>query len=119
MKKIIITIMIMLFSIAAFCQLNEAGRAKVKDYAKSKWGTDYEMVQYEYNVQLEACAEFFKLYDKFGCGFYSGKEEKISDECMILIEAFAKWTDENSAWVEWDMVVYEVKKQLESYNNLK
>ena len=118
MKKIILSLIIMLISSAVFCQLNDGGKAKCKAYAKQKWGMDYEMIQYEYNRQVEAGNEFFVLYNKYGCGTYE-KEEDISEECMILITAFAEWSDEGTGYVQWDMVLYETKKQMEAYNNLK
>lgn len=118
MKKTILSIMLILSSLILSAQLNDVSKQKCKSYAYNKWGTDYEMVQYEYNKQVEAGDEFFVYYSIYNCG--AAKEEKdVSDECMILIEAFAKWSNERTGYVEWDMVVYEVKKQLESYNNLK
>lgn len=118
MKKVILLLVMLLVSLLAFPQLNDGSKAKCKAYAKDKWGTDYSMVEYEYNRQVQAGEEFFVYYNIYNCGA-AGEEKDISEECMILIEAFAKWSDEGTGYVEWDMVLYEVKKQLEAYNNLK
>lgn len=118
MKKIILLLGILLLSLTAFSQLNNEAKAKCKSYAKQKWGTDYSMVEYEYNRQVQAGDEFFVYYGIYNCGA-AGEEKDISEECMILIEAFAKWSDEGTGYVEWDMVLYETKKQLDAYNNLK
>jgi hypothetical protein len=118
MKKTILLLGILLLSLTAFSQLNNEAKYKCKSYAKEKWGTDYSMVEYEYNKQIEAGDEFFVYYGIYNCG-QGGEEKDFSEECMILIQAFAKWSDEGTGFVQWDMVVYEVKKQLEAYNNLK
>ena len=108
----------MLISSVCFCQLNDNAKAKCKSYAKEKWGTDYVMAQYEYNKQVEAGNEFFVLYGKYDCGSYTN-EQDIPEECMIIVEAFAEWSDEDTGYVQWDRVLYQTKKQMEAYNNLK
>jgi len=118
MKKIILLILLLVSNLLIFAQLNDDGKAKIKANAKNKWGTDWEMVQYEYNKQIEAGNEFLELYNKYDC-HKNSETKNVSDECMILVQAFAKWSDEGTGWVEWDMVLYETKEQLEAYQNMK
>jgi len=117
MKKVILLLVMLLVSLLAFPQLNDGAKAKCKAYAKDKWGTNYSMVQYEYNKQVEAGNEFMIGYVRLGC--FDKEPKDFSDECTIYLDAYAKWSDEYTGWVQWDMVLYEAKKQLEAYQNLK
>lgn len=120
MKKIVLFLFFLLCNLTLFAQmqLNDVAKSKIKANAKNKWGSDWEMVKYEYDKQVEAGNEFFEIYNKYGCDINS-ETKNISDECLILIQAFAKWSDEGTGWVEWDMVLYETKEQLEAYQKMK
>ena len=65
----------------------------LKENASSKWGTDYEMVQYEYNNQVQA-------YD------WVISQTKYSD---IMAKAKAKWG------YDYEMVKYEYNNQAAAY----
>ncbi|MCK4744673.1 hypothetical protein KAS41_01280 [Candidatus Parcubacteria bacterium] len=68
----------------------------LKANASSKWGTNYEMVQYEYNNQAGAYEWIMSQTE------YSN----------IMTSAKQKWGD------DYEMVKYEYNNQVEAYNNL-
>lgn len=65
----------------------------LKERASSKWGTDYKMVQYEYNNQVEA-------YD------WVVSQTKYPE---IVTKAKSKWGN------DYQMVKYEYNNQVEAY----
>ena len=114
MKKLILFVVMALICATSFGQLNDKAKADIKEYAKDRWGTDYSMVKYEIDKQTQAGDEFMLMYKENNC-FDKGD----SDICIIFIEAYAKWSDENTGWVQWDMVLYELKKQLDAYYKVR
>lgn len=74
----------------------------IKFYSMNKWGEKHDMVLYEINKQCNALAEIlFVIID----------EPNYDKD--ILIKATGKW---GLYEPQWDMVVYEYKKQLKAKN---
>jgi len=71
----------------------ESTLAILKENASSKWGNDYQMVQYEYNNQVQA-------YD------WVVAQTKYPD---IMTKAKTKWSN------DYQMVKYEYNNQVEAY----
>jgi hypothetical protein len=118
MKKILLTltILIMTMALSALDLNGEAQSLKevnpyvytaIKTRAANEWGNDHEMVVYEINQQSKALFEADGIL-------------KIDQD--ISAEALVTWSDElfedgkplYEMSIDWVMVVYEIKKQLES-----
>lgn len=115
MKKTILVIGLVLLSCTAFSQLSEWGISKCKAYARNKWGKDHTMVQCEFNLQVIAGEEFTETFDKMGC--VNEKPTTLSDECLIFLQAYAEWSDEETGWVQWDKALLQAKKQVKEYKS--
>ena len=118
--KNILTTLLLIISFTASAQLNEtAKRVKsnlpidyelLKKYAENKWNDDYEMIVYTINNQAEAMLEMVEL-----------KRESDYDE-GLMVAAFLKWKDksieiEGEYFVDYEMLVYTYKNQLEAKNS--
>jgi len=82
----------------------------LKKYAENKWNDDYEMIVYTINNQAEAMLEMVEL-----------KRESDYDE-GLMVAAFLKWKDksieiEGEYFVDYEMLVYTYKNQLEAKNS--
>ena len=106
----------------------------LKANASTKWGTDYEMVQYEYNNQVEAYnwvvaqTKYPDIMTK-AKGKWGNDYEMVKYEYENQVEAYewvkAQTTYPNimaSAKQKWnddyEMVKYEYNNQVEAYKNL-
>ena len=103
---------LLLFSLLGFSQDQE-----IKDYAISKWSTDYSMVKYEIEKQTKAKNDFLDYYKQYICSSETNKTFAI--ECEILLNSYVKWKVKDTKQVDWSMVLYETEKQLEAYKNIK
>lgn len=81
----------------------------IKEFALSKWDEDHSMILYEINKQSDA---FIKVFE------YAG------DNKRIFVNAVEKWgenvTPDNmlrNSTVDWNMVLYEMNKQIEAKNS--
>lgn len=135
MKKIIIFITLIAFSVISYSQELESNALMIKEkyntlyektikkYALLKWKDDFNMVVYEINKQSDALVN---IVDKF--------ESKYTN---ILFKAVIKWSHEGKkeynekVWdnfkylgissmleleVDWNMVQYEYEKQVKAAN---
>ncbi|MCK5459803.1 hypothetical protein KAI52_01680 [Candidatus Parcubacteria bacterium] len=106
----------------------------LKANASSKWGTDYEMVQYEYNNQVQvydwvvaqtrypdimakAKTKWNNDFEmvKYEYNNQAGAYEWIISQTEypnIMTNAKQKWGD------DYEMIKYEYNNQVEAYNNL-
>ena len=115
MKKLTLTLVIMLFSMITFGQTK--ANVDIKTAALAKWGSDYEMIKYEIDQQTTAFNDFNELMKTYGCNDQHDPAT-MSEECKICFTAFGKWTKSDTN-TDWTMVLYEAKNQLEAYNSLK
>jgi len=121
MKKKIMFFVMMLVTAGLFSlSLNESAESlksghidiydAIKTRAIREWDDDHTMVVYEINKQSEALYEAAAL---------------LSDYNVITSSALHKWSDvaltsESNVFIEsvdWVMVVYEAKKQIEAKQN--
>jgi len=118
MKKLFFVAVLFIICLSSYSQSKTDSLIKV--CAKEKWGSDYDMVKYEMDNQKEAYIEFFSIYNSFECSSEENQNfETVSEECEICVNAFSKWKDEISGCIDWEMVVYETKKQIDAYNYIK
>ena len=118
--KNILTTLLLLMSFTAIAQLNSnAQQLKdngsteyklIKKYAESEWGQDYKMIVYTINKQADALSEMITL----------SKREDYDKE--LLFAAFQEWSDSSitvgdSVFVDYSMMVYTYKNQLEAKNS--
>lgn len=72
----------------------------IKEYAKDKWGSDTDMIEWEYEQQVSAYETINNLPD--------------SD---IKSYALSKWKDGN--YTDWTMVEWEYEQQTAAYNEMQ
>jgi len=79
--------------------------------ASEEWGTDYSMVSYEVKKQCKALYEFLEME----------KPNRMTENTYSAIraKAMSKWMewDSNDKIIkaDWEMVMYEIKKQIKAY----
>lgn len=79
-------------------------KAVIKGEAQEEWGTDYDMVKYEYDKQLEAYELVMAVVN------HPDLEGTINE--VLMEEALNDWG------LDFDMVMYEYDKQLEAWQEL-
>ena len=98
---------------------NPASYEVIKQHAIEKWNDDYSMVIFSINKQSKACYEFFQYYkdnednalayrliQKWTYKGFEATNEKLLDKKRIL-----------ELHVDWSMIYYEYKKQIEAKNS--
>jgi hypothetical protein len=80
-------------------------KAAIKSQAQEDWGSDYDMVKYEYDKQLEAYEKIMYIVN------HSGLAGTIDE--ILMEDALNKWG------LDFDMVMYEYDKQLEAWQELQ
>lgn len=113
-KTIIALIILVSASSASFAQLkSDATMLKkempksydaIRTFAVAEWGSDHNMVVYEINKQAKAMIDMLSTPNK---------------NDSIFLEAYTKWTEKNVSTLRisenpttnWNMVLYEYKKQ--------
>lgn len=84
----------------------------IESEAKKEWGNDFNMVVYEINKQSTALLDFTDLFQHF-------KSEGNKKGMEIMSQALMKWTEgefkDLSSRVDWNMVMHEANKQLQSW----
>lgn len=76
-------------------------KAVIKNKAEEEWGTDFNMVKYEYNKQFDAYEEIMQIVNHPDLG-------GTIDE-LLIEEALAEWG------INFNMVMYEYNKQLDAW----
>ena len=118
MKKLF-TILALTVTFIASAQLNSTAQIVkdrlpieyklIKKFAEDKWGQDFEMIVYTINEHADAMREFANITNAEGT------------DLRLMRDAYKKWTDnsiiiEGKPFVDYPMVVYTYKKQLEAKN---
>lgn len=83
--------------------------------AQQDWGNDYEMVKYTVKKQIDAFKNVCALAQKY-------KNDK--DRLDIITRAIVQWSTKpfislEKSLIDWEMVEYTAKNQLEAYDQLK
>lgn len=132
MKKLLLIIAVVLFTLPSFGQLSEQSEVIqeklplvyniLKQHAIEKWDSDHTMIVYQINKQSEAIFEFFEVLKMMG---------DSNSELFIVRDTLKQWSYEGykadtaellkiegSIWlmchVDWVMVVHQVKEQLKA-----
>lgn len=127
MKKLLILLLFLpLFS---FSQLNSRAQAikensprlyeTIKKYSENKWNDDYQMVIYTINKQVDALMDISILMedDNFDGNIWFNSIMKWADNPSKFERYFNDGKLEEaieSIIIQWDMVLYTYKKQLEA-----
>jgi len=77
----------------------------IKGKAQEEWGTDYNMVKYEYDKQLEAYVLVMEIVN------HPDLEGTVNE--VLMDEALNEWG------LDFNMVMYEYDKQLEAWKELQ
>jgi len=112
MKKIILTVAILMGTMVAMSQLNTNAqymkeKESLSDYyegikcaAVEQWGNDNSMIIYTINQEVNAFFEMLGLKEKVSGDFFS--------------DAYYKWRNEDCGFTSWSMVLYEIKEQIKN-----
>ena len=116
---VFVATMLIMVSIA---DAGETQYDRIKDKCRYEWMSDYQMQEYCYKNQTTAMHKFVNQYRKYVEDFDPSKYKNAGEvpaEIRIIAGCFNNWRNEQFDTCDWQMVIYCIDNQFESYNRMK